>query len=60
MRRLIRTPTDRSAFCILDPPIILPSEDPRGKRYAAQIRAALPPFPITRGWGEVEGFLGGL
>jgi ATP-dependent DNA helicase DinG len=58
--RLIRTRTDRGVVCILDPRIMLPNEDPRGKRYAAQVRAALPPFPITRDWGEAEGFLRGL
>jgi ATP-dependent DNA helicase DinG len=57
MGRLIRTRTDRGVVCILDPRIMLPSEDPSGKRYAAQIRAALPPFPITRDWGEAEEFL---
>ncbi len=58
--RLIRTRTDRGVVCILDPRLMLPTEDPNGKRYAAQIRAALPPFPITREWGEVEAFLEGL
>jgi ATP-dependent DNA helicase DinG len=58
--RLIRTRTDRGVVCILDPRMMLPHEDPNGKRYAAQVRAALPPFPITRAWGEVEGFLGSL
>ncbi len=58
--RLIRTRTDRGAVCILDPRMMLPHEDPNGKRYAAQVRAALPPFPLSRDWGEVEGFLRGL
>jgi ATP-dependent DNA helicase DinG len=55
--RLIRTRTDKGVVCILDPRLMLPTEDSNGKRYAAQIRAALPPFPITRDWEEVEGFL---
>jgi ATP-dependent DNA helicase DinG len=58
--RLIRTRTDKGVVCILDPRLMLPTEDPNGKRYAAQIRAALPPFPITRNWGQVEAFLEGL
>jgi ATP-dependent DNA helicase DinG len=37
-----------------------PHEDRSGKRYAAQVRAALPPFPISRDWDEVETFLAGL
>jgi len=57
--RLIRTRTDRGVVCLLDPRLMLPSEDPNGKRYAAQVRAALPPFPLTRDWGEVELFLEG-
>lgn len=55
--RLIRTRTDKGVVCILDPRLMLPTEDPNGKRYAAQVRAALPPFPLTRDWTEVEGFL---
>jgi ATP-dependent DNA helicase DinG len=55
--RLIRTRTDKGAVCILDPRLMLPHEDPNGKRYAAQVRAALPPFPLSRDWAEVEGFL---
>ena len=58
--RLIRTRTDKGVVCILDPRLMLPGEDPNGKRYAAQIRAALPPFPITRDWEEAEGFLQAL
>ena len=58
--RLIRTRTDRGAVCILDPRLMLPHEDPNGKRYAAQIRASLPPFPLSRDWAEVEGFLRAL
>ncbi len=58
--RLIRTRTDKGVVCILDPRLMLPHEDPHGKRYAAQIRAALPPFPITRDWPQVEGFLASL
>jgi ATP-dependent DNA helicase DinG len=58
--RLIRTRTDRGAVCILDPRLMLPHEDPNGKRYAAQVRAALPPFPLSRDWAEVEGFLRSL
>jgi len=58
--RLIRTRTDRGAVCILDPRMMLPHEDPNGKRYAAQVRAALPPFPLSRDWAEVEGFLRAL
>jgi ATP-dependent DNA helicase DinG len=60
MGRLIRTRTDRGAVCILDPRLMLPHEDPNGKRYAAQIRAALPPFPLSRDWAEVERFLRAL
>lgn len=58
--RLIRTRTDKGVVCILDPRLMLPTEDPNGKRYAAQVRAAMPPFPLTRDWVEVEGFLTGL
>jgi ATP-dependent DNA helicase DinG len=58
--RLIRTRTDRGAVCILDPRLMLPNEDPNGKRYAAQVRAALPPFPLVRDWDEVEAFLRAL
>ena len=58
--RLIRTRTDKGVVAILDPRLMLPHEDPLGKRYAAQVRAALPPFPLTRDWAEVEDFLGGL
>jgi ATP-dependent DNA helicase DinG len=57
MGRLIRTRTDRGVVAILDPRLMLPHEDPSGKRYAAQVRAALPPFPLTRDWEEVEAFL---
>ena len=42
---------------VLDPRLMLPSEDRLGKRYAAQVRAALPPFPLTRDWDRVEAFL---
>ncbi len=55
--RLIRTRQDRGVVCILDPRLMLPHEDRNGKRYAAQVRAALPPFPIVRDWDEVEAFL---
>ncbi|HWQ10173.1 MAG TPA: helicase C-terminal domain-containing protein, partial [Holophaga sp.] len=55
--RLIRTRTDQGVVCVLDPRLMLPHEDRSGKRYAAQVRAALPPFPITRDWEEVLGFL---
>jgi ATP-dependent DNA helicase DinG len=58
--RLIRTTTDRGVVAILDPRLMLPTEDRFGKRYAAQVRAALPPFPLTRDWEEVEIFLGEL
>lgn len=58
--RLIRTRTDRGVVCILDPRLMLPHEDQSGKRYAAQVRAALPPFPITREWDEAERFLRSL
>jgi ATP-dependent DNA helicase DinG len=58
--RLIRTRTDKGVVCILDPRLMLPHEDRSGKRYAAQVRAALPPFPISRDWDEVESFLAGL
>ncbi|MBI4912593.1 MAG: ATP-dependent DNA helicase [Acidobacteria bacterium] len=56
--RLIRTRRDRGVVAILDPRLLLPHEDPAGKRYAAQVRAALPPFPLTRDWEAVESFLG--
>jgi len=55
--RLIRTRTDRGVVAVLDPRLMLPSEDRVGKRYAAQVRAALPPFPVTRDWDRVETFL---
>jgi ATP-dependent DNA helicase DinG len=58
--RLIRARTDRGVVCILDPRLMLPNEDHLGKRYASQVRAALPPFPITRDWEKVEMFLEGL
>ncbi|HNX94357.1 MAG TPA: ATP-dependent DNA helicase [Holophaga sp.] len=58
--RLIRTRSDRGVVCILDPRMMLPHEDRCGKRYAAQIRAALPPFPLTRDWDETESFLRSL
>ena len=55
--RLIRTRTDKGVVAVLDPRLMLPSEDRLGKRYAAQVRAALPPFPVTRDWDRVEAFL---
>jgi ATP-dependent DNA helicase DinG len=55
--RLIRTRTDRGVVCVLDPRLMLPSEDHLGKSYAAQARATLPPFPLTRDWERVEEFL---
>lgn len=55
--RLIRTRDDRGVVAVLDPRLMLPSEDRLGKRYAAQVRAALPPFPVTRDWDRVETFL---
>jgi ATP-dependent DNA helicase DinG len=58
--RLIRTRTDRGVVAVLDPRLMLPSEDRLGKRYAAQVRAALPPFPVTRDWERVEAFLQSL
>ena len=58
--RLIRTRADRGVVVVLDPRLMLPSEDRLGKRYAAQVRAALPPFPLTRDWDRVEGFLQSL
>ncbi|HJV91720.1 MAG TPA: ATP-dependent DNA helicase [Holophagaceae bacterium] len=58
--RLIRTRSDRGVIALLDPRILLPSEDRNGKRYASQVRAALPPFPVVREWSQVEGFLHGL
>ena len=58
--RLIRTRTDKGVVCILDPRLMLPHEDRYGKRYAAQVRAALPPFPLSRDWAEVERFLRAL
>ena len=58
--RLIRNSSDRGAICILDPRIMLPHEDPNGKRYAAQVRAALPAFPFSRDWDEIESFLQSL
>ncbi len=60
MGRLIRTRRDRGVVAILDPRLMLPHEDPAGKRYAAQVRAALPPFPLSRDWAEVEAFLHAL
>ncbi len=60
MGRLIRTRSDRGVVAILDPRLMLPHEDPAGKRYAAQVRAALPPFPLSRDWDEVEAFLHAL
>ena len=58
--RLIRRRTDKGVVCILDPRLMLPTEDPHGKRYAAQVRSALPPFPLTRDWDSVERFLEAL
>ena len=58
--RLIRTRTDQGVVCVLDPRLMLPHEDRSGKRYAAQVRAALPPFPFSRDWDEVETFLSRL
>lgn len=58
--RLIRTRQDRGVVAILDPRLLLPHEDPSGKRYAAQVRASLPPFPVVRDWDRVEGFLRAL
>ncbi|MDP2877301.1 MAG: ATP-dependent DNA helicase [Holophaga sp.] len=58
--RLIRTRTDKGVVCILDPRLMLPTEDINGKRYAAQVRAALPPFPLSRDWTEVTSFLEAL
>ncbi|WLT31872.1 ATP-dependent DNA helicase [Geothrix sp. PMB-07] len=58
--RLIRTRSDRGVVAVMDPRLMLPSEDRLGKRYAAQVRAALPPFPLTRDWERVEAFLGNL
>ncbi|HJW09623.1 MAG TPA: helicase C-terminal domain-containing protein, partial [Holophagaceae bacterium] len=55
--RLIRTRTDRGVVAILDPRLMLPHEDPKGKRYAAQVRASLPPFPVVQDWERVEAFL---
>jgi len=58
--RLIRTRADRGVVAVLDPRLMLPSEDRLGKRYAAQVRAALPPFPLTRDWERVTTFLESL
>jgi ATP-dependent DNA helicase DinG len=58
--RLIRTRSDRGVVAVMDPRLMLPSEDRLGKRYAAQVRAALPPFPVTRDWERVEAFLQSL
>jgi ATP-dependent DNA helicase DinG len=58
--RLIRRRTDRGVVCILDPRLMLPNEDASGKKYAAQVRAALPPFPLTRDWERVERFLNNM
>ncbi|HET8901844.1 MAG TPA: ATP-dependent DNA helicase [Holophagaceae bacterium] len=58
--RLIRTRSDKGVVALLDPRILLPREDPNGKRYAAQVRASLPPFPLVRDWERVEDFLRGL
>jgi ATP-dependent DNA helicase DinG len=55
--RLIRTRSDQGVVALLDPRILLPKEDPNGKRYAAQVRASLPPFPLVRDWERVEAFL---
>lgn len=55
--RLIRTRSDHGVVCILDPRLMTPHEDRYGKNYARQVRAALPPFPITREWEDVERFL---
>lgn len=55
--RLIRTRRDKGVVALLDPRILLPREDPHGKRYAAQVRASLPPFPLVRDWERVVGFL---
>lgn len=55
--RLIRTRSDYGVICILDPRVMLPCEDVNGKFYASSIRAALPPFPLSRDWDEVEKFL---
>ncbi|HXC16557.1 MAG TPA: ATP-dependent DNA helicase [Holophagaceae bacterium] len=58
--RLIRTRSDKGVVALLDPRILLPREDPNGKRYAAQVRASLPPFPLVRDWARVEAFLRSL
>ena len=58
--RLIRTRSDKGVVALLDPRILLPREDPNGKRYAAQVRASLPPFPLAREWDRVETFLSAL
>jgi len=58
--RLIRTRSDKGVVALLDPRILLPREDPNGKRYAAQVRASLPPFPLVRDWERVEAFLRAL
>jgi ATP-dependent DNA helicase DinG len=58
--RLIRKRDDRGVVAVLDPRLMLPREDPGGKRYAAQVRAALPPFPVTQDWERVEAFLHAL
>ena len=58
--RLIRTRNDKGVVALLDPRILLPKEDPNGKRYAAQVRASLPPFPLVRDWERVEAFLESL
>ena len=58
--RLIRTKKDRGVVAIMDPRILMPHEDPKGKSYARIVRASLPPFPLVREWDTVETFLSSL
>lgn len=60
MGRLIRTQKDRGVVAIMDPRILMPHEDPKGKSYARIVRASLPPFPVVREWETVETFLSSL
>lgn len=55
--RLIRSQKDRGVVAIMDPRILMPHEDPKGKSYARIVRASLPRFPLVRDWDRVETFL---
>ncbi len=58
--RLIRSKKDRGVVAIMDPRILMPHEDTKGKSYARIVRASLPPFPLIRDWDEVEKFLSAI